>query len=256
MQQADKPTAKAGPLASVLSLFNTSIGRKVITGLTGLGLVGFVIGHLLGNLTLFFGPEAFNAYAHKLESLGPILYVIEIGLIAVFVFHIFYAIAVTSQNRGARKSKYVESGTKGKPSRKNLSSQTMIYTGVVLALFTVIHVWMFKFGPGMAAGYSYELHGEYTRDLYTLVAEWFQNPWVVLGYVAVTVLLGVHIRHGFWSAFQSLGAYHPKYTPLIYGAGVILAVLLALGFLALPVFMFFFVKPATTMVGYLPLILA
>ena len=93
MQQADKPTAQAGPLASVLSLFNTSIGRKVITGLTGLGLVGFVIGHLAGNLTLFFGPEAFNAYAHKLESLGPILYVIEIGLIAVFVFHIFYAIA-------------------------------------------------------------------------------------------------------------------------------------------------------------------
>ena len=256
MQQADKPTAKAGPLASVLSLFNTSIGRTVITGLTGLGLVGFVLGHLAGNLTLFFGPEAFNAYAHKLESLGPILYVIEIGLIAVFVFHIFYAIAVTIQNKGARKSKYVKTGTQGKPSRKNLSSQTMIYTGMVLAIFTVVHVWMFKFGPGMASGYSYELHGEYTRDLYKLVVEWFHNPWVVLGYIAVTTLLGVHVRHGFWSAFQSLGIAHPKYTPLIYGAGVILAVLLALGFLALPVFVFFFVKPATVTLGYLPLILA
>ena len=237
MQQAEKPT-NPGALASVLSLFNTSIGRKITTGLTGLGLVAFVVIHLAGNLTLFVSSEAFNAYAHKLESLGPLLYLAEIGLIAVFVFHIIFTIAVTMQNKGARDQAYKTKGNAGKPSRKTLSSQTMIYTGLVLGAFVVWHVWMFKFGPGMAQGYV-EMHsGEPYRDLYRLVEESFQNTWIVAAYVTVMVLLGSHVRHGFWSAFQSLGAYHPRYTPLIYTAGVLLAGALAVGFLALPLYFY------------------
>ncbi len=239
MQQAEKETAKPGPLASVLSIFNTTIGQKIITGLTGLGLVGFLVGHLAGNLTLFAGSEAFNSYAHKLESLGFILYAVELGLLAVFVFHIVFAISVTSHNKSARKSKYVDSRSAGKPSRKSISSQTMIYTGIILGLFTIIHVWMFKFGPGMAAGYHTDLHGLPARDLYRLVVEKFKNPWIMGSYSAVMLLLGVHVRHGFWSAFQSLGAYHPRYTPLIYTLGILIAVLFAIGFLALPVYIFF-----------------
>lgn len=242
MQQAEKEAAKLGPLGAVLSIFNTTVGRKIITGLTGLGLVGFLIGHLAGNLTLFFGAEAFNSYAHKLESLGFILYAIEIGLIGVFVFHIFFAIAVTAQNKGARKHKYVESRPAGKPSRKSISSQTMIYTGLVLALFTLIHIWMFKFGPGIAAGYATDLHGTPARDLYKLVVESFKNPWITASYAAVMILLGVHVRHGFWSAFQSLGAYHKRYTPLIYSLGILIAVVFALGFLVLPIYVYFFAK--------------
>ncbi len=240
MQQADKQDVKMGPLASVLSIFNTTIGRKLITGLSGLGLVGFVLGHLAGNLSLFFGAGAFNAYAHKLESLGPILWVIEIGLLAVFVFHIIFAISVTAQNKAARKDSYVETAKAGKPSRKNLSSQTMIYTGLVLALFTVVHVWMFKYGPGLAQGYAFELHGEPSRDLYRLVVEKFKNPLIVGAYSAVMILLASHVRHGFWSAFQSLGAYHPRYTPLIQTLGILLAALFGLGFLALPIYVYFF----------------
>lgn len=242
MQQAEKQTQPPGALASVLSLFNTSVGRKITTGLTGLGLVAFVVIHLAGNLTLFVGSESFNAYAHKLESLGPLLYVAEIGLIAVFVFHIIFTIAVTTQNKSARANGYAVKGNAGKPSRKSLSSQTMIYTGLVLGAFIVWHVWMFKFGPGLAQGYVEVHHGEAYRDLYRLVAESFQNVWITAAYVFVMVLLGTHIRHGFWSAFQSLGAYHPRYTPLIYTAGIALAVLLAVGFLALPLY-FFFANP-------------
>ncbi len=238
MQQAEKQN-NPGALASVLSLFDTSIGRKIMTGLTGLGLVAFVVIHLAGNLTLFVSSESFNAYAHKLESLGPLLYVAEIGLIAVFVFHIIFTIAVTMQNKGARSNAYKVKGDAGKPSRKSLSSQTMIYTGLVLGAFVIWHVWMFKFGPGVSEGYV-EMHsGEPYRDLYKLVAESFQNIWIMGAYVAVMVLLGVHIRHGFWSAFQSLGAYHPRYTPIIYTAGIALAVLLAVGFLAIPLYFYF-----------------
>lgn len=240
MQQADKQDVKMGPLSSVLSIFNTTLGRKLITGLSGLGLVGFVLGHLAGNLSLFFGAGAFNAYAHKLESLGPILWVIEIGLLAVFVFHIIFAISVTAQNKAARKHSYVEKANAGNPSRKNISSQTMIYTGLVLALFTVVHVWMFKYGPGLSQGYAFELHGEQTRDLYRLVVEKFKNPLIVGAYSAVMILLASHVRHGFWSAFQSLGAYHPRYTPLIQTLGILLATLFGLGFLALPIYVYFF----------------
>jgi succinate dehydrogenase / fumarate reductase, cytochrome b subunit len=238
MQQAEKQSKPPGALASVLSLFDTSVGRKITTGLTGLGLVAFVVIHLAGNLSLFVGSEAFNAYAHKLESLGPLLYLAEIGLIAVFVFHIIFTIAVTMQNKAARSNAYVTKGDAGKPSRKSLSSQTMIYTGLVLGAFVVWHVWMFKFGPGIPQGYVEVQHGEDYRDLYRLVSESFQNVWITAAYVFVMVLLGTHVRHGFWSAFQSLGAYHPRYTPLIYSAGVALAVLLAIGFLALPLYFY------------------
>lgn len=245
MQQADKQTRNPGVLNAVLSIFNTSVGRKVITGLTGLGLVVFIIGHLVGNLSLFVGAGAFNAYTHKLESLGPLLYVIEIGLLAVFIFHIVYAISVTAQNKAARKSRYVQQGDAGKPSQKNLSSQSMIYTGLILAIFTVVHVVMFKFGPGMGSGYAYDLQGEQVRDLHRLVVESFKNIWIVLGYCAVMLLMGVHVRHGFWSAFQSLGAYHPRYTRLIQSVGVLLAAALTLGFFVLPLYVYFFVALPT-----------
>ncbi|HEY9842535.1 MAG: succinate dehydrogenase cytochrome b subunit [Candidatus Sericytochromatia bacterium] len=246
MQQAEKQAAKPGALAAVLSIFNTTLGQKVVTGLTGLGLVGFLVAHLAGNLTLFGGAEAFNGYAHKLEALGPLLYAMEIGLITIFVFHIFFAISVTAQNKGARKQKYVENRPAGKPSRRTVSSQTMIYTGIVLGIFTIVHVWMFKFGPGPGQGYAAELHGVPARDLYRLVVERFKDPWIMGAYAAVMLLLGVHVRHGFWSAFQSLGGYHPRYTPLIYSLGVLVAVLFAVGFLVLPVYIYFFAAlPAT-----------
>lgn len=235
MQQAEKESKAPGPLSSVLSIFNTTIGQKLLMGLTGLGLVGFLLGHLAGNLTLFGGAEAFNAYAHKLESLGFILNIVELGLLGVFVFHIIFALSVTFHNKSARKNKYADSRPAGKPSRKTISSQTMIYTGIVLGLFTIVHVVMFKFGTN----YPGELHGQPARDLYRLVVERFKDPWIAGAYSAVMLLLGIHVRHGFWSAFQSLGGYHPRYTPLIYTLGVLIAVVFAVGFFVLPLYVYF-----------------
>jgi succinate dehydrogenase / fumarate reductase cytochrome b subunit len=222
---------KPGPLASILSIFGTSLGRKIIMGLTGLALVGFVVMHLIGNVTIFMGREALLNYAHKLESLGPFLPIIEAGLLGIFVFHIVFAIAVTRQNQRARSVRYDQVRSAGGASRKTFASLSMIFTGLILLVFLIGHIWMFR---------VQKVIGD--KDLYTLVVEAFKNPWITAGYMFVMIMLGVHISHGFWSGVQSLGLYHKRATPLIYLLGVIVAIALALGFLAIPPYVYFFVE--------------
>lgn len=217
----------------------STIGKKFLMGLTGLALVVFVILHLAGNLLLLHpDSEPFNAYAHKLESFGNLLYVVEAALAAVFLIHAAAALSVTWGNRRARPVRYAKTAAAGGPSRRNISSVSMIYTGLILLAFLVWHLWDFKFGPGMAQGYMTQIDGERVRDLYRLVVEAYQNPIHVFSYVFVMLLLGVHVRHGFWSAFQSLGANHPRYTSIIYGVGAVLALILAVGFLGIPIWIY------------------
>jgi len=233
-------------MPSFRDVVRSSIGKKLVSGFTGLCLCVFVTGHLIGNLLLIVGPEAFNEYAHFLENFGHgyAVYLAEVGLIAVFLFHAVAGIQVALDRRRARPSRYAVRADAGGASRKTLSSRSMILTGIVLLVFVPVHVWMFKFGPGIAAGYATTVAGEPFRDLYKLVVEWFQNPLVVAIYVAVMVLLGTHLRHGFWSAFQSLGASNPKFMPLISAVGVVFAIAIAVGFLFLPIYLFLFAGPA------------
>jgi len=218
------------------SLFTSTIGQKIVIALSGLFLVLFVIVHLIGNLTLFVGADTFNSYTHKLESTAPLLYVVELILVAGFVFHFTLAIIITLKNWRARDTKYAKLTTAGNPSRQTISSKTMIYTGLIILIFTVIHVMMFKYG----AYYETTMDGKTVRDLYRLVIETFQNPAIVVGYVLVMILLGYHLRHGFWSAFQSLGVMNPSLTPIVYAIGVFLAMVLAVGFLFVPIWIYFF----------------
>lgn len=233
-------------MPSPLAVLRSSVGKKLVSGLTGLLLCGFVAGHLTGNLLLLVGPEAFNEYAHFLETLGHgyALYVAEAGLLAFFLFHVWSGIRVRLDKRKARGSKYRKKGDAGGRSRKSLASQSMLVTGFVLLIFVPVHIWMFKLGPGLDEGYATMVDGEPFRDLYGLVVDHFQNPVVVVGYVAVMALLGLHLWHGFWSAFQSLGANNPKYAPLIRAAGMAFAVLIAVGFLILPIYLYLFVDPS------------
>lgn len=216
----------------------STVGRKVVTALTGLAFFIFLIGHLAGNLLIFAGADAFNSYSHKLISLGGLLYLAEAILLAVFVGHAFFAVLMTINNRRARSHRYEVSGRQGSPSRMNSSSRTMIWTGIVLLVFTVLHLITFKFGPDQEEGYVAQINGEQVRDLHRLVIEVFQEPVYVIWYVAAMILLGLHLRHGIWSAFQSLGAYHPRYTPVIYTMGVLLALVLGIGFLFIPVWIY------------------
>lgn len=218
----------------------SSVGKKALMGLTGLLLVLFIIEHLLGNLMLFSpDPDPFNEYSHILVSLGDILIVVELGFLLFFILHIYSGVTVFIGKIKARPESYQKTTNSGPPSKKNISSTTMIYTGVVLLVFVAIHLKTFKYGPGIAEGYVRDVQGVAMRDLYRLVYEVFQDPKYVIGYVLTMVLLGFHLRHGFWSAFQSLGLYHPRYTPIIYTIGFILAVVLAVGYLAMPIWVYF-----------------
>lgn len=220
------------------SLLWSTVAKKFLMALTGLALFLFICGHLAGNLLLFVSAEAFNRYSHRLISMGGVLYAIEILLLAVFLLHMYTALVITWNNWKARPSRYSRSTSRGEPSRMNLSSRTMIWSGVVILVFTVIHLITFKYGPGIAEGYVVYLDGEPVRDLYRLVAESFRSPLYAGWYVVAMIVLGLHLRHGFWSAVQSLGLHHPRWTPVIYGVGVAAAVLLGFGFLFIPVWFF------------------
>ncbi len=220
---------------------NSTIGKKVVMAVSGILLMLFLIVHLAGNLTMFFpdGGALFNQYAHKLESMGILLYVAEAGLLAIFLFHVVAAFQVHLSKKRARGESYAVVASKGGPSKMTVASRSMIITGIILLLFIPAHIWMFKFNAGEAHPMTV-VNGEEVKDLYLIVVEAFKRPTVVFGYTAVMLLLGLHLRHGFWSALQSLGAMNPKWTPAIYAAGLVFAILLAGGFLLLPLYFYFF----------------
>lgn len=227
-------------------LVRSSIAVKLLTGITGLALIVYIALHLTENLVLFLGAEAYNAYAHFLFTIGYgyLVYVAEVGLAAVFLLHVYAGIQVWLDKRRARGGGYEVVGSAGGPSRKTISSRTMIVTGLLLLVFLALHVWMFRLGPAEEQGYvMVGSEGEAMRDLYRLVWEWFQELPVVIGYMAVMLFLGFHLKHGFWSAWQSLGANNERYAPVIYGVGVVFAVVIAVGFLFLPLYMYLFADP-------------
>jgi succinate dehydrogenase / fumarate reductase cytochrome b subunit len=226
---------------SKLSAALTSqVGRKLLTGITGVLLVIFVIGHLSGNLSLLSSnPEAFNRYTLFLHGFGNILYFVEIALALLILLHAYLGIAIYFRKQKARKEDYAVYKSKGGPSKQSIASRTMIYTGMVLLIFLVIHIIQFRFGPDVSSGFVTKIDGKDARDLQRLVAETFRSPLWVAFYVGVMVFLGFHLRHGIWSALQSLGAMKPRLTPLIYTLALILGILLAVGFLLLPIWLYY-----------------
>jgi succinate dehydrogenase / fumarate reductase cytochrome b subunit len=215
-------------------LFST-VATKVLLGVTGLSLVGFLCVHLAGNLLLYFGPAKFNAYSHALIS-NPFVIPMELGLLALFVTHVLQAVTNWWSDRGARPVAYEVKRGAGGRSRKSLASTTMIWTGTIMFVFVAVHVATMKYG----ASYPASIHGEAGRDLYRLVRETFQNPLWVAFYVACMAVVGTHLWHGFSSAFESLGLNGPRFTPRVVALGKLLAAALGAGFFFLPLYLFFF----------------
>ena len=225
----------------------SSIGKKLLNGLTGVLLLLFIVAHLAGNLTIFVGKDALNAYAATTHSLGALLIVIELGLAALFLAHAVSAISVWRDNRAARDTRYVVSKSKGAASKQTIASRTMIVTGLVLLAFLILHLWQFRFGPDYRT--ALPGHSGDVWDLHRIVVDTFKNPIWTGVYVAVMILLGFHLRHGFWSAFQSIGALNPKLRPLAFSAGVIFAIVIAVGFLLLPIFVYLAPDPNAGVAG-------
>jgi succinate dehydrogenase / fumarate reductase, cytochrome b subunit len=210
--------------------FSSSVVEKLLVAVTGLALCAYLVVHLAGNTLVFLGPRTFNGYAHVLIS-SPLVIPVEIGLLAVFVLHVWKTVALWWRNRGARPQPYVRTAWAGGASRKSWASTTMIYTGALTAIFVVLHVRAFKYGPAA------EIDGQ--RDLYGLLVGFFADPLHVALYEVCLVLVGFHLWHGFASAFESLGLDEPRLTPRLLVAGKVLAALIAGGFVAIPLWAFF-----------------
>ena len=208
----------------------SSIGKKQVMALTGLALCGFLVAHLTGNLLIFVGPEAFNTYAHTLTSTA-LIYPAEAVLLAIFLTHIGLAIALVRENRIARGQRYYLKRPTGRGA--NFASTTMPYTGVIILIFLIFHLLHFKYGTDYRIVHS----GVEMRDMYRLLLEYFQSKMNVASYIVAQIVVGIHVSHGFSSAFQSLGFNHPSHTPCLKRAGKIFAIAIAMGFSSLPIYL-------------------
>ncbi len=218
-------------MAPRTGVFSTSVGTKILIGLTGLFLFLYLLIHIAGNLVVFLGPEAFNNYAFTMEVRNPLLPLLELLILAGFAVHIYKTVRMFLQNQQARPARYAMKKRAGPPSRKSFASSTMILSGLWLLAFLVIHVKTFRFSEEypLAAG---------GRDLYRQEFEALSNPIAVAFYLLSMIVVGSHLWHGISSAVQSLGFDHPVWTPRVLAAAKVFAVLIAGGFMIIAVWVF------------------
>ncbi len=211
----------------------SSVGQKQLMALSGLGWAIFVLMHMLGNLLIFLGDEAYNKYSHALTS-NPGILLAELGLLILLLTHVFYGIKTAIENAKARSVPYATSKTS--PKEASLASRTMKYHGILLLLFIILHLVNFKFG----AYYTVTYNETPIRDIFRLVVEKFQSPLYVSIYVASVSLLGFHLSHGLYSALQSLGFYNEKYMIVLKKCSMVYGIIIAVGFSLAPLYILFF----------------
>jgi succinate dehydrogenase / fumarate reductase, cytochrome b subunit len=212
---------------------NSSIGKKLTMAVTGSFLIIFLIVHLIGNITLFFGPEVFNGYVLTLDVIKPLIRVIEVVLLSAFILHIFNGTKLWIENKRARGVKYKINGSH---ENSDVFSRTMFLTGSIVFIFLVTHLgtffWRFNVNDPMGLAN----HHEY----FDIVVHFFGIWWYVLLYVVAVLLLGFHLNHGFQSAFQTFGWNNKKYFPMVEKIGTVYAIIMAIGFASMPIYFFFF----------------
>jgi succinate dehydrogenase cytochrome b subunit len=218
-------------MASRRPFFSSSVGTKILIGITGFALFLYLVIHIAGNLLVFFGPAVFNQYAYVMEERNPLLPAIELLLLAVFLVHIYKTVRMFLSNQSARPVRYAQKKPAGPPSRKSLASSTMIVSGLWLLAFLIVHVKAFRFSP------TYPW-GDGGRDLYRQEMENLSNPFVAGFYVLSMIVVGSHLWHGISSALQSLGLDHPRWTPRVLTAGKLFAVAIAGAFIVIAVWVY------------------
>ena len=221
----------------------SSLGKKYVMGVSGLALIGFLFMHLGGNILLYSpNPDHFNAYGAGLKGmLGPLFYPAEMSLFVLFVVHMAMAIYLHFVDKPkARGAKYA-AGQKGKGggSKWGWASVNMIVTGLVLTFFLVIHLYQIRYQWQFGTIHTTMLDGEEVINLHKYVADLFKSPWMVAFYCGVMGYLMLHVRHGAWSAVQSLGAMKPEWSKAVYALSAIVAVGVAAGFFFFPLWFYF-----------------
>ena len=210
-------------MSALLQFWNSTIGKKWVMAVTGIGLVLFAFAHMAGNLQVFMGAGVFNAYAHKLQSLGPLLWIGRLGLLAMAVLHIISALQLTARARAARPEGYV----KMEPQISTLASRTMRVGGVILAAFLIFHILHFTTG---------QLHPAFSKGgAYGNVVLGFKVWWVAVFYIVAMSFFGLHLYHGIWAGARTLGVAKPNPMPMERKLALGAAVIIWAGFIAVPI---------------------
>lgn len=225
----------------LIHFYRSSIGKKIIVAVTGIILILFVIGHLLGNLQIFIGPDWINGYSEHLRDLGPLLWLVRIFLVVTVITHIYVTIQLAIENRRARPNAYIDK----QYVKATFASRHMVMSGLIVLAFIIYHVAHFtvrvtdrRFGLLKA-----DPLGHY--DVYSMMVYGFQNYYVSAFYVLGLFLLALHLSHGSSSFFQSLGLNDKKMTPRLALAGRIFAWVIFIGYTSIPIAVLLgWVKPA------------
>ncbi|QTA87551.1 succinate dehydrogenase cytochrome b subunit [Desulfonema magnum] len=206
-----------------VNTLGTSIGKKLMMAFTGLCFCGFLVVHLAGNLTLYGGKDFFNGYVAHLHSYGPLINVAELILLTLAIIHVLTGTFLFFGNLSARPKRYAVNKSAG---GRTIGSATMPYTGFLMLIFIIFHLFNFHFAD----------HA--TQTVFDIVSNAFAAGGYVTIYIISMVIVAIHVSHGFWSAFQTLGANHPKYMPLIQGLGTAFSLIVGIGFGFIPIYVF------------------
>ena len=207
----------------LITTLTSSMGKKQIMALTGLAFCLFVAVHLIGNLTIYGGQNLFLSYVEHLHGWGYVLTAAELGLVLFALLHIAIGLILFIENLRARPVRYAVKKNAG---GRTIGSITAPYTGVLILCFIVVHLIKFRFVD------------KTTTNDYLLLSDTFAQLGWGLFYVAGVIIVAVHVSHGFWSGFQTLGLNHPKYMPLIKSLGIVFSVIVGVGFVSIPIFIF------------------
>jgi succinate dehydrogenase / fumarate reductase, cytochrome b subunit len=217
-------------MQKALTLFSTTIGKKAALAVSGLILFGFVLQHMIGNLQVFLGPEVFNHYCETLKSMPALVWAERIVMSTAVIVHVVMMFQLYDRSYAARPVAY----RKVKSTAATYASATMKYTGPMLFLYIVFHI-LHLTAPGLSLG-DYEHN---PNDVYANFVNGFQVPWVVLVYVVANLFLGIHLFHGAWSLFRTLGFDNPRYNLTRKRIAQGLAILITTGNVVMPLAVFF-----------------
>jgi len=218
-------------MSAVARFWRSTIGKKIVMAVTGLIGVGFVIGHMAGNLQVFLGPEKFNAYARFLQGLGGLLWLMRAVLLGAVILHVVAAVQLTRMRGQARPVAY----RKGQKEVSTWASRTIRWGGALLFFFIVFHILHFT---------TLDIFPDYSHtDAYGNVIKGFSKPWVVVLYVVAMLALGLHLFHGAWSSFRTLGASPSSAEPLKRRIALLVAIVVWLGFTVVPLGVYFGFAP-------------
>jgi succinate dehydrogenase / fumarate reductase cytochrome b subunit len=215
-------------MGRIRTFYASMVGKKVVMGVTGIIGIGFVILHSLGNLLIFQGSTALNAYSRFLKSSAELLWALRVTLVVAVILHVVAAVQLTRQSRAARPIGYV----RREPQVATVASRTMRWGGALLLVFIVLHILHFTTGTIRPTGaFSRE-------DVYSNVVGSFRIWWVALFYVLAMIALGFHLFHGAWSSMRSIGVSPPSPRPLQRRLSLAIAIFVWAAFTAVPIAVF------------------